>query len=424
VTPPAWVFAGTRRVELDGVDHFEPPPRHAPPEPVDWAIECALADSIATPPLADLAQGCRCIAIAIPDASRPCPSERILTHLLALLNAAGVGDAQVTVVVGCGLHRSTTAAEKRDLAGAEVCDRTAVIDAQGIEQQSVDLGVTAHGAPVLLNRVVVDADLTITVGVVEPHLYAGFSGGVKGVSIGCAGEPTIAWTHRPAFISERGVVLGSLHRNPFQRTLQEIAARTKLAYAVNVVMDDEDRPVAIAAGDPVNVQASLAHAHSGAWMRAVDGRFDLVVAGIHAPKDENFYQASRAATYLGLAAAPAVTDGGLILICADLPLGAGDGPGEQNFAAVLAGAKPAELIARGLREPLGPGGQRAFVMARVLQRFRVGVLGGGAPEALAPLGVSDYRSYAEALAAEARRLGRPPRVLAIADAMLTVVHAA
>jgi hypothetical protein len=106
-----------------------------------------------------------------------------------------------------------------------------------------------------------------------------------------------------------------------------------------------------------------------------------------------------------------------------VPMGAGDGPGEENFAAVLAGADPAALIARGLREPLGPGGQRAFVMARVLERFRVGVLGARAPEALAPLGVRAYDSYAEALAEETRRLGRRPRVLAVADAMLTVVRA-
>jgi nickel-dependent lactate racemase len=423
VTPGAWVFAGTRRIELDGVDHFEPPPRHAPPAPVEQAIGRALAEPIASAPLADLARGCRSVAIAIPDASRPCPSDRILPALMAALNTAGVGDTQVTVLVGCGLHRSTTVAEKRALAGVDVCERAIVIDAQALEQQSVDLGVTGLGAPVLLNRAVADADLAITVGVVEPHLYAGFSGGVKGVAIGCAGEPTIAWTHRPAFISERGVLLGSLRRNPFQQTLQEIAARTKLAYAVNVVMDDEEQPVMIAAGDPVQAQATLADAHRREWLRTVDGCFDLVVAGIHAPKDDNFYQASRAATYLGLADEPAVADGGLILLCADVPMGAGDGPGEENFAAVLAGADPAALIARGLREPLGPGGQRAFVMARVLERFRVGVLGARAPEALAPLGVRAYDSYAEALAEETRRLGRRPRVLAVADAMLTVVRA-
>ena len=77
-------------------------------------------------------------------------------------------------------------------------------------------------------RRVAEAALVIAVGVVEPHLYAGFSGGVKAVAIGCAGEATIAWTHRPAFISRPGVVLGRLDGNPFQETLREVAARTPL----------------------------------------------------------------------------------------------------------------------------------------------------------------------------------------------------
>ena len=81
--------------------------------------------------------------------------------------------------------------------------RVEVCDAQGIESEAADLGVTSLGAPVRIVRRVQEADLVITAGVVEPHLYAGFSGGVKGVAIGCAGRETIAWTHRPAFISSR-----------------------------------------------------------------------------------------------------------------------------------------------------------------------------------------------------------------------------
>ena len=108
----------------------------------------------------------------------------------------------------------------------------------------------------------------------------------------------------------------------------------------------------------------------------MDAPFDALVAGVHAPKSDNFYQASRAATYAGLAARPALADGGLLVVCADLPDGAGPGPGERNFAALLAASpSPAELVARGLREPLGPGGQRAFVVARVLERYRIAVVG-------------------------------------------------
>jgi nickel-dependent lactate racemase len=418
----AWVFSGEDRLKLPAVDHFEPPARTVAPQAIDWGVACAAAEPLRTLPLAQLARGAATAAITIPDASRPCPSRDILPPLLNELHAGGLPDAGIVIVVGCGLHRATTRAEKVALAGEHVAMRVEVVDAQAQEQESADLGSTALGTPILLNRRVAEADVVVTVGVVEPHLYAGFSGGVKGVAIGCAGEATIAWTHRPAFIDEAGVALGRLDGNPFQQTLRDIAARTRLSYAVNTVMNERGQAAAVLAGDPVAVQASLSAAHRAAWMRPVDGPFDVVVAGIHSPKHQSLYQASRAATYLALCDQPALSPGSLILLAAGLPDGAGDGPGERNFAAVLGSASPDEVIARGLAEPLGPGGQRAYVMAKVLRRYRVGVLGARDPGFLTPLGITAYESVQEALDDTRRRLGGRPRVLAVADAMNTVVH--
>jgi hypothetical protein len=197
---------------------------------------------------------------------------------------------------------------------------------------------------------------------------------------------------------------------------------------VNVVMNERGEAAAVAAGDPVVVQASLARAHRNAWLRPVAAPVDVLVAGVHAPKSDNFYQASRAVTYACLTARPALAPGGLVVLCADLPDGNGRGPGEENFAAVLAAAaSPLGLLARGRREPLGPGGQRAFVMARVLERYRVAVVGAADPgclEGFARLGVTAFDSVDAAVAPEDARLGRRARVLAVADAMATVVHAA
>ncbi len=305
--------------------------------------------------------------------------------------------------------------------------RVDVFDAQGIDSETADLGETPLGAPVRIVRRVAEADLAVTVGVVEPHLYAGFSGGVKGVAIGCAGRETIAWTHRPAFISAPGVTLCRLRGNPFQATLRDIAARTPLRWAVNLTMAAAGAAAGVRAGDPAAVQEALAGALAGTSLRNVGERFDAVVAGVHAPKSDNLYQASRAATYLGLAARPAVAEGGLIVLCADLPDGAGDGPGERNFLSVLAAAaSPDALLERALREPLGPGGQRSFVVARVLERFRLAVVGAADPAFLGPLehlGVAAFDSVDAALASEDARLGRRARVLAVADGIGTVVHA-
>jgi len=422
VSGDAWVFCGPVRLPVPRADAFEPPARRARAADLDHAVAHALADPVAAPRLRQLARGAATVTVTIPDASRPCPSPAILRHILEELHDAGVTDDGVTVVVGCGLHRTTSASERECLAGAHAAVRVGIEDAQGLETPCVDLGLTSGGAPVHIARRVAEADLAVTVGVVEPHLYAGFSGGVKGVAIGCAGHETIAWTHRPAFVSAPGVAVGRLTGNPFGDTLREIAARTPLAWAVNVAMNERGEAAAVAAGDPTAVQAALARAHGRAWLRAVDGPFDVIVAGVHAPKSHDFYQASRAATYIGLAASPALADGGLLVLCADLPGGAGDGPGERNFADVLAAAAtPAELVARGLREPLGPGGQRAFVVARVLERFRLAVVGAEDPGFLAPLGAAAFDSVDAAVTAAEARLGRRARVLAVADAMATVV---
>ncbi len=385
----------------------------------------ALAAPSAAPRLAELARGAATVALVVPDGSRPCPNGAILPHVLGELRRASIPSEAVTVVVGCGLHAPTSAAEKRALLGSSCGEPLRVVDAQGLESPLADLGVARCGAPVLLDRRVAEADLAVTVGVVEPHLYAGFSGGVKGVAIGCAGAETIAWTHRPAFIAEPGVELGSLDGNPFVTALDEIAAFTTLRFAVNVVVDEVGRPVAVAAGDPRAAQRSLAGAHRAAWLRPVPGPFDVAVCGVARPKSASYYQASRAATYLALTARPALAPGGLIVLCADMPDGPGEGPGEANFAALLAAASsPAELVARGLAGPLGPGGQRAWVVARVLERYRIAVVGAADPAALAELRVDCFATVAEAVAAHERRLGRRARVLAVADATATVVRAA
>ncbi|MGE5228722.1 MAG: lactate racemase domain-containing protein [Deltaproteobacteria bacterium] len=408
-------------------DRFEPPAALPPLADLDRAVRAALAAPLGAPRLRELARGARSVVVTVPDASRPCPSEPVLLALLDELAAGGVPDDAVAVAIGCGLHATTGETERARLAGPQVVRRVEVVDAQGVETETVVLGETSLGAPVTIARRVAEADLVITVGVVEPHLYAGFSGGVKGVAIGCAGRETIAWTHHPAFISRPGVRVARLRENPFQATLREIAARTPLGWGVNLVVEEGDA-AAVRAGDPASAQEALARDAAPGWMRAAGRRYDVVVAGVHAPKSDGLYQASRAATYLGLAARPAVADGGLIVLCADLPLGAGDGPGERNFLEVLAAAaSPAEVLERGLRELLGPGGQRSYVVARVLARHRLAVVGAadaGFLQPLAHLGVTAFASVDAALAAADERLGRSASVLAVADAMTTLVTAA
>jgi nickel-dependent lactate racemase len=402
---------------------FIPPASLARLDDLDVALRTSLELPLGAPSLRELAYGARTVALVVPDASRKLPLDVILPALLDELAAAGLPEDATSVAIGCGLHRTTEDDERRKLVGEHVTNRVAVVDAHGIESPQTELGVTTLGCPVSIARTVAESDLVVSVGVVEPHLYAGFSGGVKGVAIGCAGEATIGWTHAPAFISRPGVELARLHGNPFQQTLREIAQHTGLRLAVNAVGDGAGDTACVLAGEPSEVQGELVRRYAPAWLHDVAEPYDLLLAGVAAPKHENLYQASRAATYIGLAARPAVRSGGLIVLSADLPCGAGDGPGERNFASLLAGASSLdELVMRGLRGSLGPGGQRAFVVARVLQRFRVAVAGDADPDLLVSLGFEHYATLQEAYSAARSPEGGAPRTLVVADALSSLVR--
>jgi nickel-dependent lactate racemase len=420
-----WVAAGRRCLAVTAACAFDPPAALREVDDPAAAVAAALDAPVEAPPLANLAAGARDVVVVVPDSSRGCPVARLLPPLLERLSQAGVGDDRIRIVVGCGLHRTTTPAERETLVGAGIAARLRVVDAQGLSPRNVRLGEIAGHGPIVIDDVVAGADLVVAVGIVEPHLYAGFSGGVKAVAVGCAGRETIAWTHHPVFLDRPEVRLCRLDGNPFQEALRAIAGATALRFALNVVVDGGGGVAGVAAGDPAAAQRRLVADHGAAWVRRHDAPFDLVVAGVPEPKDRSLYQASRAATYIGLSARPVLAPGGLIAFCAELPLGAGDGPGEINFGALLAATKrPMDLVARGCVEPLGPGGQRAYMVAKLMTMFRVGVVGASDPALVESFGLLAFESVDEAVAAARRVRGPRARVLAVADGIGTVVELA
>src|SRR5256885_14808490 len=133
------------------------------------------------------------------------------------------------------------------------------------------------------------------------------------------------------FLEDPGVRLGRIDGNPFHETIREIARRAGLRFCLNVVTDDRERVVAVAAGDPDAVLSDLAAKAAALYTRPIPKQYDIVIAGVGHPKDVNLYQASRAATYLRFAPTPVVREGAAIVIPARLEEGAGDAPGEQRF---------------------------------------------------------------------------------------------
>jgi len=401
---------GTLSIDLPDCDVTVATP--AGGEPVDprTAAEAAVADPHG-PPLASLADPGDEVAAVVTDVTRATPDDVLLDVLVEELPVAR---DQVTVVVGLGLHRPMTDAELRDGLGDDADlavnhDPDAAVRVGTVEPPVDGLGP----CPVEVHPAVADADLVVSTGMVEPHQYAGFSGGAKTVAIGAGSESLIRATHGPAMLAEPGVRLGRVDDNPFRETVDRAGDLVGPDYCLNVTK----APVGVlgaSAGRPRAVVRDLAATAREALSVPVDGTYDAVVAGVAPPKDANLYQASRAATYVVLGDHNPVRSGGRVVLPARLPEGAGEGTGERRFSRRLRAASTPEALYESMREGYEPGAQRAFVLARCLREADVYVTNSEHPEV-----VGDCLLIARPTVDDAVEPGS--RVLVVPDALDTLL---
>jgi nickel-dependent lactate racemase len=386
------------------------------------AVAEALARPIGTPRLREMARPGHRVCIVFTDATRACPDELLVPALVSELTEAGVRDDDITLLCGVGMHRPSTPAEKVAKLGAGIVGRLRVIDNEPQNPAAlVDLGTTAGGVPVSVHRAVVESELVVATGVVEPHQYAGYSGGRKTLAIGAAGESLIAHTHGPAFVDHAGTRLGRIEGNPFHDAVTEAARRAGLRFVLNVVLDDDKRLLRVTAGDPDRAFRDLVAFARTVYEVKVPRRYDVAIGGVGFPKDSNLYQASRAPSYLFFAPTCVVRPGGYFIIPARCEEGAGSGVGEQRFLAAMRDAADIpSLLADARRNGYPPGEQRAFVMAKVLERSRVVVVGSECPDLVAACKMQPAATMEDAVAMAARDLGRPCDVLIVPHALLTL----
>ncbi len=389
---------------------------------VKQAIAETLDNPIGTPPLREMANPGDRVCITFTDITRASPDYLLVPALLRELSAAGVRDEDITLLCGIGLHRDSTYEEKVTKLGQAVVDRYRVIDNEPQNPAAlVDLGVTPGGVPVSAHRAAVEADLLIATGIVEPHQYAGYSGGRKTLAVGAAGEALIAHTHGPAFIDDPRTRLGRIEGNPFHDAITEAARRANLRFIINVVLDDEKRIVCVKAGEPVEAHARLVDFARSIYEVPIPHQYDIAIGGVGFPKDANLYQASRAASYLFFAPTPVVKPGGFLIIPARCEEGPGDGPGEQRFLTGMRDAPDIQSVLDDARQHgYPPGQQRAFVMAKVLEKAHVVIVGSETPDVVAACKMTPVETMEEALALAARELGSNLDVLIVPHALLTL----
>lgn len=289
---------------------LEGKPIPALPDPIG-AVRDAMASPLGSPPLGKLVRRRRprTVVITISDITRPVPNQVTLPAILAELNAAGVRDGQVTILIATGMHRPSTPAERLEMIGAEVLRRCEVID--HVADAAATLTRVSDDPPVSVTRLFVEADFRIVTGLIEPHFMAGYSGGRKGVCPGLVDLSTIQRFHGYRTLAHPLATTGVLDGNPCHEESLRVARLVGVEFLVNVAITHDRRLAGVYCGDMV--EAHLAGVRDVAeWTTAVvDEPFDLIVTnGGGYPLDQSFYQ-----TVKGMVCAlPAAHEGSTILL--------------------------------------------------------------------------------------------------------------
>ncbi len=292
--------------------------------PVDdpaGALLASLRAPVEGAPLAQLARPGMRVTIAVPDGTRPHPHRLVLEALLAELGRAGA-DGEITVLIAGGTHAADPPETIEAMLGPEVARRCTVAihdcrDAQNL----TPLGPAASPAadvPVALDSRWVQADLRISTGLVEPHLFAGFSGGPKLVAIGTAGLDTVMALHKGSRVGEPGATWGVVRGNPVHDAIRAVTALCPPHFSLEVVLDSAKRLTNAFAGPTRAAHQAAAALARETTMATVERRYPLVITTSGgAPLDQNFYQAIKGIA----AAADIVSDGGTIILAAECRYG-------------------------------------------------------------------------------------------------------
>jgi len=317
-------------------------PRDVPGDPdPSGALRAALRSPVAGPPLRELVRPGQTVAISVCDGTRAQPRELMVPAVLDELESL-VDLKDVIVLVATGTHRGNTGAELRAMLGDRVVDTVRVVNHDARDPEGlVWMGEHGNGVPVWLNRHWVDADVRVTTGFVEPHFFAGFSGGPKMVVPGLAGLETVLTLHDARRIGSPQAVWGVCEGNPVHDDIRTVVAAVgRVDFALDVTLNREQQIVQAFGGELFAMHAAAREAARELAMAPVDGRFDVVVttnAGY--PLDQNLYQAVKGMS----AAGTVVKDGGTIICAAECRDGFPDHGGYRD---VLQSAdSPQELLA-------------------------------------------------------------------------------
>jgi nickel-dependent lactate racemase len=376
----------------------------------------ALRAPIDSPSLRELAKGKRRVVVVTSDHTRPVPSAVTMPILLKEIRA-GNPEADIVILVATGMHRGMTKDEVAARFGAEIASREKIVVHDSRDDANlVSLGTLPSGGELVINRLAVDCDLLVAEGFIEPHFFAGFSGGRKAVLPGIAGYRTVLANHCAEFISHDRARTGILEGNPIHRDMIFAAKTAKLRFILNVVLDSDKKIIAAFAGD-----TDAAHLRGCGFLKELAGvravPADVVITGNGGyPLDQNIYQAVKCMT----GAEASVNPGGVIVVASEC----GDGHGGAAFYDTFKNTRSPEevmkaICARGRNETL-PDQWQIQIFVRILRKHKVIMAASVPPETIERLGMIPAPGFPSGTSLDAA-LAAAEKIVGKNDASVTVI---
>ncbi len=311
-------------VELEPTPGFQGVITPSEPVPLDdpaGAVDRGLREPIASAPLGRIARGRGSACVLISDITRPVPNPVLLGPILRTLEDAGVPRDRTLILVATGMHRPSTPEERERLVGPHILARYRVVDHRSrAPEDLVEVGRIDGEVPALVNRHYLEAECKVLTGFIEPHMWAGYSGGRKSILPGISGLETLQYMHGPEMVAHPGCEYGQLEGNPFHEAGLRVMAMTGADFLVNVTLNTRKEVTGVFTGHPVEAHLQGCAFLAGHCVRELEAPLDFIVTtNAGAPLDCNLYQTVKGIT----GAAPVVKPGGDILIASQCPEGAG-----------------------------------------------------------------------------------------------------
>lgn len=384
-------------------------------------VRDALLHPVGTPRLRELARGKDNIVLIASDHTRPVPSKVIMPAVLEEIKQ-GNPDAKITVLIATGFHRPTTREELIAKFGEKIVGHPAirfVVHESGKSEDMVSLGALPSGGELLINRIAWEADLLISEGFIEPHFFAGFSGGRKSVLPGVSSRTTVLSNHCSEFIDDPHARTGILEGNPIHRDMIYAAGKAKLAFIVNVVLDEDKKVIEAFAG-----HYEKAHEKGCQFVDQLSGvdavPSDIVISTNGGyPLDQNIYQSVKGMT----AAEATCRPGGVIIMAASCI----DGHGGKELYDTFAKEKDKEKIMKRFlatdRNSTVPDQWESQILCRILLKYKV-IMVTQAPKDMVEEMQMDYAdSVEDAIRLADEYLGREnSKITVIPDGVAVIVR--